>query len=124
SGLFWLMRWGLAATVIFVGLLFTQRHFEGKTLRTLLQTAERYEKEGDLQNAVSYLSRYFAASPDDAEVASRLANLYARGSQSTGGLLRSVQLYRHALTLDPERVELGITAAQIATNIREFELAL
>ena len=124
SGSAWMLRLGLAAVVLFVSVLFTQRFFEKRTLSTLQQTAKRYEAEDNFEKAATYYSRYLSIAPDDVDAAIQLAEMTHRTARAKGSRLRAAQLYLHAWELAPQRVELAVTAAQIATNIREYRLAL
>ncbi|QDU55065.1 exosortase [Aeoliella mucimassa] len=124
EGTTWVVRNGLIVVAVAVCLLLTQRYFSNRTLNTLLKTAARYEEKGDLKQAASYLSRYYASNRDNPEIAAKLAELYERGALTTGGVLRSVQLYRHAWELQPEKIEYGVSAARLSTQVHDYRLAL
>jgi exosortase len=91
---------------------------------TLLQTADRFEHDGDPRKALEYLDRYTRVRPDDLAQRVRLAVTYAKFAETSGDKLRAAELLRNAFQAEPKRRDLAFQAVDLASQTESYTMAL
>lgn len=86
----------------------------------LLLVAERQEKVGNRQLALSLLKQATALAPDEPELWRRLAGTYARH----GSIGDALEAYRSALALDPKSLSALVGAAAASAKLGDLRDAL
>jgi len=95
------------------------RSFEDLVFTYSVRQADLLRERGDLTDANKRLEPLRAQRPDDLQVIGAQARLYA----SEGENAKAIDLYNQLIVKSPERVDIRLDAAQIATQVRDLSFA-